>query len=78
MPRKKEDWYTNIKGAAEILDCHHATVGKRIKDGLINGDMWIGNSRLVAMSDIAGMLGTSENVVVRVAKEKRIPLWKCK
>ena len=78
MPRKKEEWYTNIYGAAEILNRNPRTVGKYVKEGLIDGSTMFGSHKLIPMSDIAKVMGTLESTVVKVAKAKSVPLWKCK
>jgi len=78
MSRKKESWYTNIEGASEILNRNPRTVGKYVKDGLINGNTKFGNNKLIPMSDIAKLMGTQESTVVKVAKAKSVSLWKCK
>lgn len=78
MPRKKEDWFTNINGASQILNRNPRTVGKYVKDGLIDGDFTFGNNTLIPMADIAKIMGTSESTVVNVAKAKEVPLWKCR
>ena len=78
MPRKKENWFTNVEGASEILNRHPRTVGKYVKDGLIDASTMFGNNKLIPMSDIAKVMGTSEDTVVKVAKAKAVPLWKYK
>ncbi|MDQ1251124.1 MAG: hypothetical protein QG646_193 [Euryarchaeota archaeon] len=78
MPKKKEDWFTNINGASQILNRDRSTVGKYIKKNKIDGSFTFGNSTLIPMSDVAKLMDTSENVVVKVAKAKSVPLWKCK
>jgi len=78
MPRKKEDWYTNIKGASEILNRNPRTISKWIKNGSLDGDTKFGNSTLIPISDVATVLKTSESTAVKVAKAKEVPLWKCK
>jgi hypothetical protein len=78
MPKKKEDWFTNIEGASEILNRNPRTVGKYVKDGLVDGSTKFGSHKLIPMSDIAKIMGTPESTVVKVAKAKSVPLWKCK
>lgn len=78
MPRKKENWFTDIYGASEILNRNPRTVGKYVKDGVVDGSTKFGSHKLISMSDIAKVMGTSENTVVKVAKAKSISLWKCK
>jgi hypothetical protein len=78
MPRKKESWFTNVEGASEILNRNPRTIGKYVKDKLIDGSTKFGNNKLIPMSDIARVMGTEESTVVKVAKAKSVPLWKCK
>ena len=77
MPRKKEDWFTNIAGASEILNRTTTTVGNYVKNGRVQSTRF-GTHKLISMSDIATVMGTTESVAVKVAKAKSIPLWKCK
>lgn len=78
MPRKKENWFTNVDGASDILNRHPRTVGKYIKDGLVDGSTVFGNNKLIPMSDIAKVMGTQESTVIKIAKVKSVLLWKCK
>jgi hypothetical protein len=78
MPKKKADWFTNIKGASEILNRNPRTIGKYIKKNVIDGSSAFGTSTLIPMSDIAKLMGTEESTAVKVAKAKSVPLWKCK
>ena len=78
MPRKKESWFTNVEGASEILNRTPKTVGNYVKKGLFDGNTKFGNNKLISMSDIAKVMGTPESTVVKVAKAKSVPLWKCK
>ena len=77
MARKKEDWFTNIAGASKILNRTTTTVGSYVKHGRVQS-IRFGTHKLISMSDIATVMGTSESTVVKVAKAKSIPLWKCK
>ena len=78
MPKKKEVWFTNVAGASEILNRTPKTIGNYIKRDLIDGSTVFGNNKLIPMSDVAKMMGTPETTVVKVAKAKSVPLWKCK
>ena len=78
MPKKKADWFTNIEGASEILNRNPRTVGHYVKTRQLDGSTKFGTHKLIPMSDIARLMGTEESTVVKVAKAKSVPLWKCK
>ena len=78
MPKKKEVWFTNVAGASEILNRTPKTVGNYIKGGLVDGSTVFGNNKLISMSDVAKVMNKPESTVVKVAKAKAVPLWKCK
>ena len=79
MPKKKQDcWFTNIEGASEILNRNPRTVGKYVKNGIVDGSTKFGTHKLIPMADIARVLGTPESTAVKIAKARSISLWQCK
>jgi len=76
MPKKKDEWFTNINGAAQMLNRNPRTVGRYIRDGFIDGDVAFGNNTLIPISEVAKVMNTSESVLVKIAKVRDVPLWK--
>ena len=76
LPKKREIWCTNVKGASQILNRTRQTVTKHIREGDLGGFSY-GNHTLIPMKDVAKALKTTQSQAVNVAKTLKLPLWRC-
>jgi len=76
MPKKREFWCTNVKGATQILNRSRQSVHNYVKNGELSAFRYGGNT-LIPMRDVAKFLGTTQTRTVNLAKAWGLPLWRC-